>query len=177
MPKEGDRRFPFTESSGRLQGIDGHDARCKRRRSNEEIAPAVVKMLAVPPRHCHTTRCLLPARCSRTRDSRALSSVGMARWPLTRRNLDSARSRPAAHQRFRISPSRHQVTRAVTRRVTLRADSIGLVVANVRRSAPDTPKRTTVSVSSTPSRRLTAASGLIRISQVAVSSSDFLAAS
>jgi hypothetical protein len=36
------------------------------------------------------------------------------------------------------------------------------------------PKRTTVSVSSNPSHKLTAASGLIRISQLAVSFSDFL---
>ena len=59
----------------------------------------------------------------------------MARCPLIRRNLDSTRSNPAVHQRFRMSPSRQRVTRAVTRRVTLRADSIGLVVARVRRSA------------------------------------------
>jgi hypothetical protein len=72
----------------------------------------------------------------------------MARRPLTQRNFDSARSRPAAQQRFRISPSRHQVTRAVTRLVTLKADSIGLVVAKVCRSDFDTPNRTTVSVSS-----------------------------
>src|SRR5262245_45322493 len=62
-----------------------------------------------------------------------------------------------------MSPSRQRVTRAVTRRVTLSADSIGLVVASVRRSAPGTPSRTTVSVSARPSRRLDAASGLIRV--------------
>ena len=61
--------------------------------------------------------------------------------------------------------------------MTLKADSIGLVVAKVRRSAADTPKRTTVSVSSKPSRRLAAASGLIRLSHLAVPSSDCLAAS
>jgi hypothetical protein len=43
--------------------------------------------------------------------------------------------------------------------VTLKADSIGLVVAKVRRKTADTPKRTTISVSSNPSRRLAAASG------------------
>ena len=42
---------------------------------------------------------------------------------------------------------------------------MGLVVANVRRSAPGTPSRTTVRVSTNPSRRLEAASGLIRSSQ------------
>ena len=104
-------------------------------------------------------------------------SVGRARCPLTRRNLLSARSRPATHHRRRISPSRQRVTRAVTRRVTERADSMGLVVAKVRRNAPARPSRTTVSVSSNPSRRLEAASGLIRSSQRAVASSDALAAS
>jgi hypothetical protein len=42
-----------------------------------------------------------------------------------------------------MSPSRQRVTRAVTRRVTLSADSIGLVVVSVRRSTPGTPSRTT----------------------------------
>ena len=83
--------------------------------------------------------------------------------PLTRRNWRSARSRPATHHRRRISPSRRRVTRAVTRRVTESADSLGLVVASVRRSAPARPSRTTVSVSSNRSRRLEAASGLIRV--------------
>ena len=101
----------------------------------------------------------------------------MARCPLTRRNWLSARNSPATHHRRRMSPSRQRVTRAVTRRVTLSADSIGLVVASVRRSAPGTPSRTTVSVSSNPSRRLAAASALIRSSQRAVASSDALAAS
>ena len=54
---------------------------------------------------------------------------------------------------------------------------MGLVVANVRRNAPARPSRTTASVSSNPSRRLEAASGLIRSSQRAVASSDALAAS
>jgi hypothetical protein len=63
-------------------------------------------------------------------------SLGRALCPLTRRNWLSARRRPAAHHRRRISPSRHRVTRAVTRRVTERADSMGLVVANVQRNAP-----------------------------------------
>ena len=70
----------------------------------------------------------------------------------------------------------HLVTRAVTRRITVRADSIGLVVARVRRNAPGTPSRTTVSVFSNPSRRLEAASALIRSSQRAVASRDALAA-
>jgi hypothetical protein len=50
---------------------------------------------------------------------------------LDARNFSSARARPAVYQRSRMSPSRQRVTRAVTVRVTLRTDSIGLVVANV----------------------------------------------
>src|SRR3954470_7505912 len=56
----------------------------------------------------------------------------MSRCPLTRRNLPSARNRPATHHRRRMSPSRQRVTRAVTRRVRPSANSIGLVIANVR---------------------------------------------
>jgi hypothetical protein len=82
----------------------------------------------------------------------------MARCRLTRRNLLSARNRPAAHHRRRMSPSRQRVKRAVARRVTFSADSIGLVVASVLRSAPGTPSRTTVSVSSNPFRRVASAS-------------------
>ena len=109
--------------------------------------------------------------------SRAFISNGNARWPLIRRNLLSA-ARPATHQRRRMSPSRQApVTRAVTRHITDSADSMGLVVANVRRNAPARPSRTTVSVSSSPSRRLDAASGLIRSSQRAVASRDVLAVS
>src|SRR5262249_22500258 len=92
-----------------------------------------------------------------TTASSALRSASIARWPFTRRNLASARSSPATHERRRMSPSRHRVTPAVTRGVTLRPDSIGLVVARARRNALGTPSRTTVSVSSRPSRRLDAA--------------------
>ncbi len=74
-----------------------------------------------------------------------------------------------------MSPSRHRVTRAVTRRVTDNALSIGLVVARVRRNAPEMPSRTTVSASSRPPRRLAAASGFNRSSHRAVPSSDALA--
>jgi hypothetical protein len=54
---------------------------------------------------------------------------------------------------------------------------MGLIVANVRRNAPARPSRTTASVSSSPSRRLEAASALIRSGQRAVASRDALAAS
>lgn len=78
---------------------------------------------------------------------------GGSAWPgaLHARNLLSARSKPATHRR-RMSPSRHRVTRAVTRRVAESALSIGPVVASARRSTPGTPDFATVSVSSGPSR-------------------------
>lgn len=82
----------------------------------------------------------------------------MPRWPFSRRNLPSARSRPATHQRRRMSPSRQRVTREVTRRATDSADSIGLVEQSVRLKGPSRPNRSTVSVSSRPSRRLAPAS-------------------
>jgi hypothetical protein len=89
--------------------------------------------------------------------------------------LLSARSSHATHQRSRNSPSRQRVTLEVTRCVTDNADSIGLVEHSVRRNGPLSPNRSTVSVSSRPSRRLAAASGLTRESHFAVVSSDFLA--
>jgi len=79
------------------------------------------------PCHSCATPCSIPDRHARVDSSRALMSVGRARCPLTRRNLLSARRRPATHHRRRISPSRQRVTRAVTRRVTERADSMGLI--------------------------------------------------
>ena len=74
-----------------------------------------------------------------------------------------------------VTPAGH--ARDPPRHASLRPTSIGLVVAGVRRSARGTPSRTTVSVSSNPSRRLEAASALIRSSQRAVASCDALAAS
>jgi hypothetical protein len=71
-----------------------------------------------------------------------------------------------------MSPSRQRFTRRVTSRVTLKADSMGLVEENVRLKGSERPNRTTVSVSSRPSQRLAAASGLIRASHFAVVSSD-----
>ena len=49
-----------------------------------------------------------------------------------------------------MSPSRQHFTRRVTFSATLKADSIGLVVAKVRRSSSGTPRRMTVSASSYP---------------------------
>jgi hypothetical protein len=91
--------------------------------------------------------------------------------------LDPAELALGAQQARHAPPPPHlPFTRAVTRRVTEGADSMGLVVAKVRRNAPARPSRTTVSVSSNHSRRPEAASGLIRSSQRAVASSDALAA-
>lgn len=82
----------------------------------------------------------------------------MPRYPFTRRHLLSARSGHATHHRRRMSPSRQRVTREVTRRAAdSSADSIGLVEHNVRLKVPVRPSRSTVSVSSSPSRRLAAA--------------------
>ena len=88
--------------------------------------------------HSHATPSL-PVGRARADPSRAFISVGQARCPLTRRNLLSARNRPAMHHRRRISPSRQRVTRAVTRRVTESADSIGLVVPASAATPPPGP--------------------------------------
>ena len=87
------------------------------------------------PGHSHAPPRSIPDRRARVDSSGALISVGRVLCPLTRRNRLSARSRPATHHRRRISPSRQRLTRAVTRRVTARADSMGWVVASVRRNA------------------------------------------
>ena len=75
--------------------------------------------------HSHATPRPVPVGPVRADPSGAFSGAGMARCPSTRRNLPSARDDPATHHRRRMSPSRQRVTRAVTRRVTLGADSIG----------------------------------------------------
>ena len=71
-----------------------------------------------------------------------------------------------------MSPSRQRLTQEVTRCATDSADSVGLVELSVRRSGPVRPSRITVSVSSRPSRRLAAASGLSRESHCIDSSDD-----
>jgi hypothetical protein len=109
------------------------------------------------PWYSHATSRSVPVGSPRTIPSRALSRVGIPRWPFSRRNVLSDRSRPATHHRFRMSSSRHCVTRAVTRHVTLNGDSIGMVVARLRRSAPGTANLITVRVSFNPSLRLEAA--------------------
>src|SRR5262249_45102510 len=83
---------------------------------------------------------------------------------------------PAPHAR-RHPPPPQPPPRPVPRRVTERAARMGGVGPGVRRNPPARPSRTTASVSSNPSRRLEAASALIRSSQRAVASSDALAAS
>ena len=83
----------------------------------------------------------------------------MSLYPRTRRNERSASSMPAATQRFFIEPSFHFVTLPVVRRVMEIIDSMQLVLVRVLASAPLTPMRLTVNMSSRPSRKLAAASG------------------
>jgi hypothetical protein len=66
-----------------------------------------------------------------------------------------------------MSPSRQRVTRDVTRCVTDSADLIGFVEHGVRRNGLERPNWITISVSSRPSFRLAAASGLSRESYLA----------
>src|SRR6266536_3158123 len=88
----------------------------------------------------------------------------MSRWPLTRRKLLWASARPAAVQRMRMSPERQRLTlRWVSRTVPI-IDSMGFVEQSVRLSAPLTPRRVSVSVSSSPSLSDPAASGWLRSS-------------
>ena len=66
---------------------------------------------------------------------------------------------PAAHQRSAIRPSRQRLTLLACSRHTEIIDSMALVERSVRASVGGTPRRSTVSVSSRPSRRLAAAPG------------------
>jgi len=77
----------------------------------------------------------------------------------TRRNERSASSIPAATQRFFMLPSFQRVTRPVVRRATEIIDSMQLVLVSVLAKVPVMPRRRTVNMSSSPSRRLAAASG------------------
>ncbi len=66
---------------------------------------------------------------------------------------------PAAAQRSLMSPGCQRFTlRAWSRTISI-MDSIGLVPITVFNNEPVTPSRVTVSVSTSPSRRLAAASG------------------
>ena len=66
---------------------------------------------------------------------------------------------PAAIHRFFMSPSRQVLTRPVTTRTVQIIDSMQFVFVNDRRSAPVTPSRATVNISSSPSSSDAAASG------------------
>ena len=103
--------------------------------------------------------------------SRAARSAGRCRWPLTRRNCLPASTIPAAHQCSAIRPSRQRLTLLACSRHTEIIDSMALVERSVRARVGGTPRRSTVSVSSRPSRRLAAAPGWVRSSSLASASS------
>lgn len=70
------------------------------------------------------------------------------------------RRRPAQD----LLPGRQSSTRPVTSSTVEKQESMGLVVAKLRRSSGPTPSRCIVSVPSSPSSRLRAALGLMRSS-------------
>ena len=98
-----------------------------------------------------------PRRASRAR--RAATSVGISLRPFTRRNPFAASSTPAATQRSTIVPPRQRFTFRFRWRVRLSRLSMAFVVASERWRRSDSPKPSTVSVSSRPSRTLAAALG------------------
>src|SRR6476620_4677356 len=91
--------------------------------------------------------------------SSAVRSAGRCRWPLARRNCLPYSTIPAAHQRSAICPSRERLTLSACSRHTEIIDSMQFVDLNVRARVGGTPRRSTVSVWSRPSRRLAAAPG------------------
>ena len=106
------------------------------------------------------------------RDQRRQGPMPLDPAKLALGTLEARRAPPSPH--LPVTPPRH-AGRDPPRYREGRLDRIG------RRQrpphAPGPPSRTTVSVSTNPSRRLEAASGLIRSSQRVVASSDALAAS
>jgi hypothetical protein len=90
---------------------------------------------------------------------------------LTRRNCLPASTMPAAAQRRAIVPSCQCLTfLACSRQISI-MDSMGLVDRRVRARVGGTPSRSTVRVSSRPSRRLAAAPGRVLSSSAANASS------
>src|SRR5215210_501443 len=83
---------------------------------------------------------------------------------MTLRNWRSASSMPAAVQRRHISPEDQRFTLRDERRTHSIMDSQGFVEERVALSAPETPRRFTVSVSASPSRSDAAAPGCERSS-------------
>jgi hypothetical protein len=73
----------------------------------------------------------------------------------------------AAYQRNGICPSRQRFTLAACSRHTEIIDSMVLVDRSVRANVGGTPRRSTVSVSDRPSRRLAPAPGWVRSSSFA----------
>ena len=74
---------------------------------------------------------------------------------------------PGGHPRRHMSPFCQRLTLRAVRRTHSSIDSHGLVEASVALSAPRTPSRVTVSVSSRPSRSDAAAPGWLRSSSPA----------
>lgn len=78
---------------------------------------------------------------------------------MMRLNWHSASSMPAAVQRIRMSPPFQRFTLPCVLRTISIIDSQGLVEARVRRRRSEAPRRCTVTVSSSPSRKEAAALG------------------
>ena len=95
---------------------------------------------------------------------------------MTRRNCLPASTMPAAHQRSAICPSRQRLTLRAWVRQMLIMLSMAFVDRNVRARVGGTPRRSTVNVSSRPSRRLAAAPGWVRSSSAASAVSSASAA-
>jgi hypothetical protein len=83
---------------------------------------------------------------------------------------------PAAHQRNAICPSRQRFTLVEWSRQISIIDSMALVERSVRANVGATPRRVTVRVSNSPSRRLAAAPGWLLARLVARASSAASAA-
>ena len=83
----------------------------------------------------------------------------MSLQPRRRLNPRSVLSIPAAAHRLTIVPSCERFTLRVVVRPTEIIDSIGFVLVSVRARRSETPRQRTVNISSSPSRKLAAASG------------------
>jgi hypothetical protein len=96
----------------------------------------------------------------------------MSAYPFRRRKPFTASRMPAATHRSIICPPRQRLTFRFTSRVRLMRLSTALVVASERRKRGDSLSVRTVSVSSRPSRTLSAALGYSVSSRRARSSSS-----
>ena len=102
-----------------------------------------------------------PSRASRAR--RAATRAGISLHPFTRRNPFAASSTPAATQRSTIVPPRQRFTFRFTWRVRLSRLSMAFVVASDRWRRSDSPRPSTVRVSSSPSRTLAACTRVVGV--------------